>query len=126
MTSKITSSSSVVTDSHCTEPASALGPLRLVRWFAEAACTDVDDEIFFSTGHNLKRIEFARIICGRCPVTAQCLEHAETMPERFGIWGGTTPLERGWDAYGKRIKAKASSHLMTVQKGVSLPDQPVV
>ncbi|QKT11580.1 WhiB family transcriptional regulator [Rhodococcus sp. W8901] len=29
-----------------------------------------------------------------CPVLTPCRSHALHGPERFGIWGGTTPTER--------------------------------
>ncbi|NKS78784.1 hypothetical protein GS539_24925 [Rhodococcus hoagii] len=33
-------------------------------------------------------------ICMTCPVRTPCRDHALRKPERFGIWGGTTPTER--------------------------------
>jgi hypothetical protein len=36
---------------------------------------------------------YAKAICGRCPVAGSCLSYAlRTMPD--GIWGGTTSEER--------------------------------
>ena len=36
----------------------------------------------------------AKRICQMCPVRADCLEHALTKPEMFGVWGGTSELDR--------------------------------
>lgn len=36
----------------------------------------------------------ARAVCHRCPVRLDCLEHALTHGEPYGMWGGTTPDER--------------------------------
>jgi WhiB family redox-sensing transcriptional regulator len=30
----------------------------------------------------------AKEVCARCPVRVECLEHALTAREQFGIWGG--------------------------------------
>ncbi len=36
----------------------------------------------------------AKAICGVCPVKDPCSEHAVTIREPFGIWGGLTEVER--------------------------------
>jgi WhiB family transcriptional regulator, redox-sensing transcriptional regulator len=36
----------------------------------------------------------ARKICNACPVKSECLDHALDERERYGMWGGLTPLER--------------------------------
>jgi WhiB family transcriptional regulator, redox-sensing transcriptional regulator len=33
-------------------------------------------------------------ICRVCPVRTPCREYAVARPERFGVWGGTTPRQR--------------------------------
>lgn len=69
-------------------------------WRDDGACTGMTEThgaaevsaIFFpERGASLKR---ARAICAECPVAEQCLEHALTLPERFGIWGGKSEKER--------------------------------
>ena len=68
-------------------------------WQDDAACMDGDLSAFFppsALGHTREAylgVEGKRI-CGGCPVRSQCLTHAMTYPEHFGIWGGTTPEER--------------------------------
>ena len=36
----------------------------------------------------------AKAICGVCPVRESCYQHALTIREPFGIWGGLTEVER--------------------------------
>jgi WhiB family redox-sensing transcriptional regulator len=60
-------------------------------WRERAACRDADLEVFFPENSGSAR---ARKICAGCPVRAQCLDHAVTYDEPFGIWGGLNRLER--------------------------------
>lgn len=77
-------------------------------WYDHAACRGVDIAIFYPgrgdegrpsrqpNAHNI--YDAARTICGRCPVTEQCLK--QTMIEeggsrRWGFRGGLTWRERG-------------------------------
>ncbi len=52
---------------------------RVDLWFSE----DPDD------------IELAVSICSLCPARAACAEMGEG--EAYGVWGGTTPADRGFD-----------------------------
>jgi WhiB family redox-sensing transcriptional regulator len=36
----------------------------------------------------------AKAVCDACPVHQSCLEHALTVREREGVWGGLTERER--------------------------------
>jgi WhiB family transcriptional regulator, redox-sensing transcriptional regulator len=36
----------------------------------------------------------AKAICASCPVRAECLDHAVSSGERYGVWGGLTSDER--------------------------------
>lgn len=68
-------------------------------WQQKAICRGEDPEVFFlepNERHEQKRSHNATAIaiCNRCPVKEQCLQHALTVPEEFGVWGGTTPEER--------------------------------
>lgn len=80
----------------------------LARWNSLAACSSATDtEIFFAGDRGKQdqaRVEEAKRICHSCPVRTDCREHSETMPERFGIWGGATAKERGWNNLGKRAR----------------------
>ena len=61
-------------------------------WAVFAACRDADPDVFFST--NRRDEERAVAICSTCPVSEDCLEHALSARERFGVWGGLTEKER--------------------------------
>ena len=37
----------------------------------------------------------AKELCRGCPILLQCADYAVTNRERFGVWGGLTPKERG-------------------------------
>lgn len=73
----------------------------IAAWSAKAACLDegVSPETFFhdgkpGLGDNDEHHAQAIAVCLRCPVKAQCLQHALATPERYGVWGGTTATAR--------------------------------
>ncbi|MFF3062816.1 WhiB family transcriptional regulator [Streptomyces sp. NPDC057909] len=68
-------------------------------WQQRAACIGADVELFFPTIRG--QAERAQAVCASCPVAESCRTHAETMPEPYGIWGGTTARDRGWNYNGK-------------------------
>lgn len=61
-------------------------------WTERALCAETDPEAFFPEKGGSTRE--ARAVCARCPVTAECLEHAIARDERFGVWGGASERER--------------------------------
>ena len=75
-------------------------------WRSEAACDGANPDIFFlgygsteGRGHaSLNKTAKARAmeLCAGCPVTDECLTYALALPlsDDFGIWGGTTELQR--------------------------------
>ncbi|WP_326699583.1 WhiB family transcriptional regulator [Streptomyces sp. NBC_01754] len=68
-------------------------------WHAEAVCRRDEAGLFFApskepTAARLSREEAAKQVCARCPVMAQCQEHALMQPEPYGVWGGLTAAER--------------------------------
>jgi len=82
-------------------------------WAYKAECVNVDPLVFFPIivddageeqiddgtiwerfGDTSEYYNEARSICDRCPVRFECLEHAMETKERFGMWGGLTPIER--------------------------------
>lgn len=74
------------------------GPAVLPRppeWMTDAACRDVDKELFFSRRDD-EAVAKAKAVCATCPVIADCLEYALTFDKYgdCGIWGGTTRRER--------------------------------
>lgn len=73
--------------------------------FEQAACIGIDTSIFYPDKDIFTREEenMFRRMCTDCPVMMACLEWG-LAHERYGIWGGTTPIQRrsirrkiGWD-----------------------------
>ncbi|MFD4370247.1 WhiB family transcriptional regulator [Streptomyces sp. NPDC058486] len=68
-------------------------------WRADAACQEVDPDLFFPVGMGspaLAQAERAKKVCRRCPVQQECLREAMAEPQPpAGVWGGLTEAERG-------------------------------
>lgn len=62
-----------------------------VDW-ALAVCAQTDPEAFFPEKGGSSRD--AKRICASCDIQQDCLEYALARDIRFGIWGGTTELQR--------------------------------
>ncbi len=81
-----------------------LSRLPLVRqdvweWQYDGACSGLDSAVFFSPdaergAAKREREAGAKRICAGCPVIEQCREHALSVREPFGVWGGMTMDER--------------------------------
>lgn len=87
----------VIFDSNAALPViSAETPSTAAGWKAQALCRGMDDAIFFGQeipgrpGMGASQLAFAREVCGQCPVARECLEHALTQPEDYGVWAGTS------------------------------------
>jgi WhiB family transcriptional regulator, redox-sensing transcriptional regulator len=69
--------------------------LLLVReqpWQRQANCMGVDPDLFFpERGASTRE---AKEVCRGCVVREDCLEHALSNGEKFGIWGGLSERER--------------------------------
>lgn len=82
-------------------------------WQERAACTNAPPNTFYPTilddegeewmddgtiweafGDTTPYYEQALVICSACPVRDACLTHALDEKERWGMWGGLTPIER--------------------------------
>ena len=66
-------------------------------WRDHALCRDTDPELFFpvgTTGHALTSIEHAKMVCGQCRVSGDCLDFALETNQDSGIWGGLSEEER--------------------------------
>lgn len=72
-------------------------------WQSKGVCNtnpNIDPDLFFSSDEfrspktkrtHLNTFELVAIeICGRCPVSGNCLKFALDNPRLVGIWGGTT------------------------------------
>lgn len=66
-------------------------------WREQAACRDLDTELFFpvgTTGPALDQTEQAIAVCAHCPVAQACLDWALDTNQQDGIWGGRTEDQR--------------------------------
>lgn len=61
-------------------------------WQEQALCAQTDPALFFPEKGDSNWA--AKMICRRCPVQAECLQHAVDNGEMHGIFGGLTPKER--------------------------------
>lgn len=61
-------------------------------WSDDAACAQMDTELFYAIPSDRSAIKQAKRICARCPVIAECADAGKN--DQFGIWGGQTPRER--------------------------------
>jgi WhiB family transcriptional regulator, redox-sensing transcriptional regulator len=81
------------------------------RWAERALCAQADPDAWFPDKGHRELARLAKRICARCPVRAQCLEHALSGADTWGgiatgIWGGTTPQQR--DQLRQQRKAVAA------------------
>lgn len=80
-------------------------------WRHDAACRDVDPELFFpigNTGPALLQIDEAKQVCHRCPVIEDCLQWALESGQDAGVWGGMSEDERrAAKRRASRIRARA-------------------
>jgi WhiB family redox-sensing transcriptional regulator len=68
-------------------------------WQLLGACRGSDNELFFHPENERgqargRREAAAKAVCGRCRVLARCREHALTVGEPYGVWGGMSESER--------------------------------
>jgi WhiB family redox-sensing transcriptional regulator len=67
-------------------------------WQHRGRCRDADPDLFSEDGERgpsrLRRQQAAKAICMQRPVMAPCREHSLRVPEVYGIWGGTSEVER--------------------------------
>lgn len=78
----------------------AIPPSAVAQWRALSAaidehgapvCASADPEAWWEPA----RFGDALAGCRPCPVAAECLSYAEAAGERYGVWGGRSPAERG-------------------------------
>jgi WhiB family redox-sensing transcriptional regulator len=67
-------------------------PTRNLDWKADAACRDLDTDIFFPD--NDANAAPALEVCASCPVRQACLDFALSTRQNDGVWGGHTETER--------------------------------
>lgn len=60
-------------------------------------CRRVDPEVFFPIGDgpgSVAAVNRAKEICSFCPIRQECLNHALTTNQQYGVWGGASENER--------------------------------
>jgi len=92
-------------------------------WRHEAACREVDPELFFpigNTGPALLQIEEAKQVCCRCSVMDECLRWAIDSGQDAGVWGGMSEDERR--ALKRRtIRLRARAHVLPARERYAKP-----
>lgn len=66
-------------------------------WRSEAACLNVDPELFFpigNTGPAVAQVAEAKAVCRECSVESECLQWAIANNQDSGVWGGLSEEER--------------------------------
>jgi len=78
-------------------------------WQDRAACRGPRSNVFFppATGERRddrdRREARAKVTCGECLVTAECLDYALSIKEPHGIWGGLNEFERSDILAGRTV-----------------------
>ncbi|MEU2487122.1 WhiB family transcriptional regulator [Streptomyces sp. NPDC012617] len=71
---------------------------RARHWSDDAACAGAEAAAFFPVGKGGVPASVlagdAKATCQRCPVRPECLGHALTFREDYGVWGGLDEDER--------------------------------
>ena len=70
-------------------------------------CRDYDAELWFA--ERPEDVEFAKTLCGMCPVRMQCLAGALERHEPWGVWGGQL-LVQGAVVARKRPRGRPRKH----------------
>lgn len=74
-------------------------------WRHDAACRNLDVDVFFPAEEAEEATHEAKAICAECPVADACLEYALATNQADGVWGGLDANERR--RMRRRIRDKA-------------------
>ena len=82
-------------------------------WQMDGACRGMDSAFFFHPEGErgparARRENRAKQVCRTCPVLQQCREHALSVHEPYGIWGGLSESERDAIIRGPRRTLKVA------------------
>lgn len=85
---------------------------RLLAWQDRAACRGMPLNRFFPDPGDEPGVEAAKQVCRRCPVIADCRQHAVQGGEHDGVWGGLDGAElartrRTWLRHVRAAEAAA-------------------
>lgn len=64
-------------------------------WIERALCREVGIEVFYPPDDKPVARDFyarAKSVCANCDVIKECIDYG--IDETYGVWGGTTPVER--------------------------------
>ena len=86
--------------------------LEVWEWQQQGACRGSDTELFFHPEgergpRRANRETAAKAVCSACPVLLACREHALSVREPYGVWGGLSEHERE-ESYVGALPAVAS------------------
>ncbi|MFE0766120.1 WhiB family transcriptional regulator [Streptomyces smyrnaeus] len=82
---------------------------RPYHWSDDAVCQGEETALFFPAGKNGVPVtdeQYAKTFCSRCPVRIDCLRHALTFREDYGVWGGFSESERAEMLREARLEAE--------------------
>lgn len=84
----------------------------LWNWQLESSCRGMDSDVFFHPegergAAREMRERTAKAICAGCPVIRECREHALSVREPYGVWGGLTEREREEILADKPLRPRA-------------------
>jgi len=60
-------------------------------------CREYDPELWFA--ERPQQVEFAKTLCGTCPLRVECLAGALERGEPWGVWGGQLVVDGAVVAY---------------------------
>lgn len=63
-------------------------------WREDATCAGMPVDVFFPDPGDTRAERKAKEICTGCPVRMDCLEWAQDVERRHGIFAGMTPKQR--------------------------------
>ncbi len=63
-----------------------------LKWWDLGACRGLDAMIFYPDDDD--DAVAAKAVCAECSVCSSCLEHALSIREKAGVWGGATERDR--------------------------------
>jgi WhiB family redox-sensing transcriptional regulator len=95
-------------------------------WAQQAACAEDGVGPMFPHEQDQQGIEYAKSICGRCPVRQDCLSEALDRGERFGVWGGLTSDERQTVRRREQRKTQPSRAAKQVKATAANGSTPIV
>jgi len=82
-----------------------------VSWRGVGSCRDSNPNLFYPLGRGRaarEQAEVAKLVCLTCPSREPCLAFALATDQALGVWGGTSPEERG-AMLGRRRRTPVAS-----------------